>query len=351
MLRRRRPCGAARPSGVRQEPTKARCGRWEALRSHKRCQDVQLARDVELKAQQRRSESSKPPKSHTHNPAHDEAAPGRPRPCLPDHCPCCSCVPRPPKLYALQQQKAVRGLVPAFCAVRLTGSTHMRSVQLTGAAPLQRAALKVSGLRPPQCSEAPRPLHSAGAACSMPIKHRPRRPRVSQAPAAARAARRTARVPPAAFFNRGSGAAAGGNDSIHTTEAHETMVPEGAIRTLSPDARRIFREVRAAAAGGGCSKLAGARQTAGDPAEGGAACCGLCRDVVVVNGGSARSQPNHQSFCAGRQRLARLVVVGGATIPEALSRCHSEALARPAHPLLLPPVPFNLAHRPAAGPG
>ena len=78
----------------------------------------------------------------------------------------------------------------------------------------------------------------------MPIKHRPRRPRVSQAPAAARAARRTARVPPAAFFNRGSGAAAGGNDSIHTTEAHETMVPEGAIRTLSPDARRIFREVR-----------------------------------------------------------------------------------------------------------
>lgn len=59
-------------------------------------------------------------------------------------------------------------------------------------------------------------------------------------------------LPPTAFFNRGGKEVGGGDSSgaqgspkaAGTANAQETLVPDGAIKSLSPEARRIFREVR-----------------------------------------------------------------------------------------------------------
>lgn len=59
-------------------------------------------------------------------------------------------------------------------------------------------------------------------------------------------ARLRAAPPPSAFFSRGGPQPGDGNTSNAATSssAHETMVPDGAIKSLSPEARRIFREAQ-----------------------------------------------------------------------------------------------------------
>lgn len=69
------------------------------------------------------------------------------------------------------------------------------------------------------------------------------------------AARRRSVLPPAAFFNRGKEAGSGDGSGAQgspkatgTANSQETLVSDGAIKSLSPEARRIFREVRTRAA-------------------------------------------------------------------------------------------------------
>lgn len=60
------------------------------------------------------------------------------------------------------------------------------------------------------------------------------------------AARRCQPAPPAAFFGRGAAKPDTSSDRPSATGANtrETLISDGAIKGLSPEARRIFREVR-----------------------------------------------------------------------------------------------------------
>lgn len=145
-----------------------------------------------------------------------------------------------------------------------SASQHPAQDALCRAAPVAAGAARWrsssggEGGRHPACSKA---LATALPALPLPFHARfpprsrtaPALPRSQQAPrrAATVGSRRTA-LPPAAFFNRGGKEAGSGDGSgaqgspraASSANAQDTLVPDGAIKSLSPEARRIFREVR-----------------------------------------------------------------------------------------------------------
>lgn len=145
-----------------------------------------------------------------------------------------------------------------------SASQHPAQDALCRAAPVAAGAARWrsfsggEGGRHPACSKAlatalpalPWHLHAR-----FPPRSRtaPALPRSQQAPRrAATAVRRRTALPPAAFFNRGGkedgsgdgSSAQGSPRAASSANAQDTLVPDGAIKSLSPEARRIFREVR-----------------------------------------------------------------------------------------------------------
>lgn len=119
------------------------------------------------------------------------------------------------------------------------------------------------------------------------------------------AARRRSVLPPAAFFNRGKEAGSGDGSGAQgspkatgTANSQETLVSDGAIKSLSPEARRIFREVRngllPAFCTSSCSVPAGSscmcRATSAAPSaacrqvRGSDACVGRCLLLPLMHG-------------------------------------------------------------------